>query len=1255
MEPAPKSDLPLPNSDTPTDRPSPRSANVGGPGKQHDAVIADVWVARMLRSAGVVIALCELVAILANLSFGPHVVFYALASDCVGLFIGSVAIAYAPWLSTRQWRPALFVAYSLMVPGFAISALVSNEPMLAPFPLILLPAGTAAITPWEGSWQFAFNALCIVSWAIIDAAVPGSAAPTAVVWASVLSAAALGQCTIFIRQQFATDNQRARREARDSKMRVEAILDACPDTVSLIRKSDLVITAVMGRSPAAQLTRQNTTGRKVTEFPFYKKNPEFSRFVDSKDEAAQIRDFETRFSDADGHAVPHLLSAAKVSLDGEPYIVAFARDISHIRETERKLADREATMRTVFDDAIDNITIVDKATLELVDASGGFLRFAGVSRKEELVGHPFGEFIKQSPEQSDKILKLLETDNEISNLDCQFRRHDGKLVPMLMSVSTMELGGRSCFVSTSRDISALKETQRQLEQSERRFRTIFDALHVTTGIFTSKNRRYIDYHGPVSLHGYTPDEIIGRTGDELNFWFDPDEQREVRAEMLREGHVSGKEVQFRCKDGSIIPTLLSISSIEIDGEPAYISIVNDLRPVKETQRKLEETQTALAKIFDASTEAMVISDLANGIVIEVNREFSRLMGYSRDQAVGREIQSLRLWADGGKAAEFTRLLMTTGEARNIEAVIRTSSGQLVPCLASGAIIEFRGLRCCVSSTRDITEIKKAEQELVRAREAALAASQAKSEFLSSMSHEIRTPMNSVLGMAELLAETELDPEQRRFLDVMNSNSIALLELINSILDLAKIESGRLQIEKTEFELTDLIDKTIATFAVRAHSKGLELAARIAPGVPEYLVGDPLRLRQILINLIGNAIKFTELGEVVLLIENVPDALESGNLRFTVSDSGIGIAADKLDSIFASFTQADSSTTRKYGGTGLGLSIAQRLATLMDGRIWVESEPNKGSKFIFDLRLGLASKLIPAVSNELPDLAGMRLLIVDDNPTNCLIAREAVASRGAIVSEAASGEEALEAVRTAMQWGKPHNLILLDMRMPGMDGLEVAARIRHELHAAEPMILMLSSDDLKPQLSRLREAGLDAYLVKPLSRRELLSAIARVMDSASSRRPMTPAVRVTSSSVDAADMPEASILIAEDSPDNRLLISAYLRRSKCKLDFAENGLAAFDKFVLNRYDLVLMDIQMPVMDGYEATLAIRKWEREHRATRTNIVALTAAALSEDTARAIEVGCDAHVTKPIRKATLLQVIRDYARRADLAPVHDSSGTA
>ncbi len=671
---------------------------------------------------------------------------------------------------------------------------------------------------------------------------------------------------------------------------------------------------------------------------------------------------------------------------------------------------------------------------------------------------------------------------------------------------------------------------------------------------------------------------------------------------------------------------------------------------RENAEKLAQKREAiLRKVLETSLDKITISRLPELTYIYVNDQFNAT-GYTFEEAKGRTPADLHIFADPRRYDEMAAIVARDGRIHNFEIDIRTKSGKLIPYLVSGVVMEFDGEQCLVSMSRDITERKKMECDLIAAREDALAASRAKSEFLSSMSHEIRTPMNAVLGMADLLTDTKLTAEQRRYIDVMVANGNSLLELINSILDLARIESGRLQIEQTEFDLTDLIDKTISTFGVQAHSKGLELIARIAPGVQTHLIGDPLRLRQILMNFLGNAIKFTEQGEVVLEVNRPIDSNEPAELRFTVSDTGIGIAPAKLKEIFSKFTQADSSTTRRYGGTGLGLAIAERLVKLMGGTIAVESELHKGSKFSFTTRFGLATRVISPTAHVILNLDHYRVLVVNDNHINRLIAREMISNCGAEVSEASSGEEALVAIRQASEQGKPYRIVLLDMRMPGMNGLEVAQRIREEQLPTEPLILMLSSDDLKPQLSRLKELGLDAYLVKPITRRELFDAIGRVLhdanrnslDAVPSRAAEQPAPAERGK-----EKPKAKILVADDSADNRLLIGAYLRREPCELDFAENGAFAFDKFKSNQYDMVFMDVQMPEIDGLAATRLIREWETANHRTPTPIVALTASALEEDVRRTLAAGCDLHLSKPIKKSVLLRTIQSVIELASKPP--------
>jgi PAS domain S-box-containing protein len=661
---------------------------------------------------------------------------------------------------------------------------------------------------------------------------------------------------------------------------------------------------------------------------------------------------------------------------------------------------------------------------------------------------------------------------------------------------------------------------------------------------------------------------------------------------------------------------------------------------KAAEQLARRREAILRRVLETSTDVILIQRFPDLTFIYANERFTE-NGYSFEDVKGKNAYEFNFFADPVQIEAFRAEVQRNGRVESFEMDIRRKSGQIVPFLVSAVVAEIDGEQCLISMSRDITHRKQLERDLITAREEALAASRAKSEFLSSMSHEIRTPMNAVLGMADLLMDTKLTAEQRRYIDVMVANGNSLLELINSILDLARIESGRLQIEHTEFDLTELIDKTISTFGVQAHSKGLELIARIAPGVQTQLIGDPLRLRQVLVNFLGNAIKFTEKGEVLLDVSRPPEPSEPGQLCFTVKDTGIGIAPAKLNEIFASFTQADSSTTRRYGGTGLGLAIAQRLVNLMGGTITLASEPGKGSKFSFTSRFDLATRVISPTAHVLLNLDHYRLLVVDDNQINRLIAREMISNCGAEVSEAESGEQALMAIRQASDQGKPYRIILLDMRMPGMSGLEVAQRIRQERLPTEPLILMLSSDDLKPQLLKLKELGLDAYLVKPITRRELFDAIGRVIqdanrNSADALKPRQTPPEAGGAATAAANH-QVRILVADDSADNRLLIGAYLRREPFLLEFAEDGKAAVEKFKSFPYDMIFMDVQMPELDGLAATRQIREWEAANHRAATPIIALTAAALEDDVQRALAAGCDQHLSKPIKKSVLLDTIR------------------
>ena len=556
---------------------------------------------------------------------------------------------------------------------------------------------------------------------------------------------------------------------------------------------------------------------------------------------------------------------------------------------------------------------------------------------------------------------------------------------------------------------------------------------------------------------------------------------------------------------------------------------------------------------------------------------------------------------------------------------------------------------------DITERKAAEakleqaardmetrnQELGEAHKKSLAATKAKSEFLASMSHEIRTPMNAIVAMADLLQETPLSTEQQEYVGRFSRAATSLLDLINDILDISKIEAGQLGLESLTFDIHDLIDKIGEMMAIRAHAKQLEIATFVHPDVQTWVSGDPTRLRQVLVNLVGNAIKFTERGEVVLRVE--PNQLNPGTLRCSISDTGIGIPADKVQSIFESFTQVDSSTTRKYGGTGLGLSISKRLVELMGGHIEVASAEGVGSTFSFVVRLPRAFIPRTASPSPAPNLRNRRLLIVDDTETNRMVVREHLKQFGPVLVEAPDGLAALRALDEAQREGKPFDLAILDYHMPNMDGLDLAGALRERKDCASLPLVMYASEMRGHASERARALGIASYAYKPVSRKRLLESLAVALN----QTPAPPAQQLSAAHPESASLPSCHILLAEDLEDNRDVVALFLKETPCQLDMAENGAVALQKFQTGTYDLVLMDMQMPIMDGLQATKAIRQWEHEQRRTPTPIVALTANAFKEEMDKSLASGCTAHVTKPIKKKTLLTTITHYAiRPADKA---------
>jgi PAS domain S-box-containing protein len=843
-----------------------------------------------------------------------------------------------------------------------------------------------------------------------------------------------------------------------------------------------------------------------------------------------------------------------------------------------------------------------------------------------------------------------------------------QLAPILVAASLLLLGLVLALAVADRQ---LRLKGRLLEadiarRQEERLRAFYDVL--TCGVIVRGANGLITYANQAALKmlPYSPESIAGASPqpevelhDESGHPLAADAYPSAIARQSRQA-VRGSLVGTRGTDGGELWLLCDAVPVIDPVTAAVGDVILSLVDVTERRRieqALRESEERFRTMVDSLADGIVLQ-LADFSIATCNASAERITGLGADQMLGRRPRPegwLAIREDGSRfdlRQHPSIVALISGRAASCMLGVRSTgrdtrwiSINTRPLFHAGSAKPYAAL----SSIIDVTDRVTAQEAERRAREAAEAASRAKSDFLANMSHEIRTPMNGVLGMLELVLGNALDPTQREYLEVAQSSAESLLEVINEILDFSKVEAGRLELRPEPFSLSDCLGGALDPMGPRAAQKGIELALRIAPGMPPILVGDAVRLRQVITNLVGNAVKFTERGEIVLTAEMEPvdDPTTGVVVHFAVLDTGMGIPKDKQELIFDAFTQADTSATRSYSGTGLGLAISTRLVHLMGGRLWVDSVEHQGSTFHFTARFATRSVLEPTDDVPHEELRGATVLVVDDNGTNRLILHEMLTSWEMRPTAVGSAFWAIEAMEKAERAGTPYRLLLVDGYMPDMDGFTLVERLRENPRFAGATVLMLTSADGDGGPERCRALGVVAHLLKPIKSRDLRVAISRALGQ-SPRAPAVPPADI----LDGRSAHPARLLLAEDNLVNQKLAVAVLARWGHTIEVAGDGKAALAAVARERFDLILMDVQMPTMDGLRATMEIRASEK-HTGGHIPIIAMTARTMAGDRERCLEAGMDGYVSKPFDLEELFSVLEPILARA--AARRTSSGNS
>jgi len=836
---------------------------------------------------------------------------------------------------------------------------------------------------------------------------------------------------------------------------------------------------------------------------------------------------------------------------------------------------------------------------------------------------------------------------------------DGEKVEWLvLKFPMVTTDGRKLLGGVGIDITKQKRAERSLLESEAQFRDLFDDAPVAYHELDTENRLTRVNATELAMLGYTAEEMVGRPV--WDFIVENPADDNIPVEIAAELRLEATQRTFRRKDGTEIPVLMRHRLIgDADGRLLGMrSILQDISALKRTERELRDAEEKYRSIFENAIEG-IFQTTPDGRFRSVNPALAQIYGYESPDLLTSRVVDIgkQLYVDPQRRAQFVAIMQEKGEVADFESEIYQKDGSIIWISeharavrdADGKLLFYEG------TVMDITERREAEATVTRARDAALESARLKSEFLANMSHEIRTPMNGIIGMTGLLLDTDLNPKQQDFARTIETSADALLTIINDILDFSKIEAGMLTFEEIDFALEQVVEGAVDLLAERALNKQVELASFVHPNLPRALKGDPGRLRQVLTNLISNAVKFTEDGEVVVTAALELERPDDVTVRFTVADTGIGIAPEAQEKLFQAFVQADGSTTRRYGGTGLGLAICKQLVQQMGGDIGIESELGRGSTFWFTACFPKATE-VASVSVRKRELEGVRVLSVDDNATQRKIMFQVLTAAGMNVQQCASASEALDFLHRSAAVGQTFQLAVIDLDMPGMNGLSLARAIKSDPKLASVRIVMLTSLAHSQTADGMREVGVQSHLSKPLKQSHLLECLRNVMSPDTDTRSIMAGftqLQIPESETLLSSGQNLRILIAEDNVVNQKVALHQLQRLGYQAQAVDNGRAALDALQRNNFDVVFMDCQMPELDGYGATRELRR--REGTEKHTWIVAMTANSLEGDREKCLAAGMDDYISKPVKPDALLGALgrlKEMREARELAESHAPS---